>query len=82
MKLLFLFALAIVIGCAPQPTLEELEDEAVSTGDWVTVERREELMKKELEVRAPGCPKGLNKYCIEEQSGVQCYCVSETIIRE
>ena len=41
MKLLFLFALAVVIGCAPQATLEELEDEAIGTGDWVAVERHE-----------------------------------------
>jgi len=82
MKLLFLFALAVVIGCAPQATLEELEDEAIGTGDWVAVETREEVMKKSLESRGPGCPPGLNKYCIEEPSGVECYCVPLTIIRE
>ena len=82
MKFVFLLTPAIVIGCAPQPTLEELEDEASSTGDWTAVEWREEVMKKSLESRGPGCVKGLNKYCVEEQSGIQCYCVPLTIIRE
>lgn len=82
MRLLFLFSLAVVLGCVSRPTLEELEDEASNTGDWVAVERHEEVMKKDLESRGPGCTDGLNKYCIEEQTGIECYCVPLTIIRE
>jgi hypothetical protein len=78
-KFIILFALAIVVGCATQPSLEELEDEATNSGDWIAVERREEIVKKDLESRGPGCLKGLNKYCIEEQSGIECYCVPLTI---
>ena len=52
---LVLFALAIVVGCAPRPTLDELEDEASSTGDWLAVEWREEVIKKSLESRDPDC---------------------------
>jgi len=84
MKFLLLFALvlAILSGCARWQTLEELEDEAINTGDWVAVEAREEIVKKDLESRAPGCLDGLNKYCVEEQTGIECYCIAETIIRE
>ncbi len=76
MKFVILFTLVIVVGCAPRPTLEQLEDEAMATGEWTTVERREEVTKKRLEATAPGCPVGQSKHCIEEQSGIQCYCLS------
>jgi hypothetical protein len=82
MRFVILFSLVTIVGCASWPTLEELEDEASESGDWAAVETREENLKKELEVRGPGCPPKLNKYCVEEQTGIQCYCVSETLIRE
>ncbi len=82
MNFVILFTLAIIVSCSPQPTLEQLEVEASTTGNWTAVERREEVMKKSLESRGPGCPKGLNKYCVEEQSGIQCYCLPLTFIRE
>jgi len=78
MKFVFLITVAIVLGCASKPTLEELEDEAIRTGDWADVERREEAIKRSLESRAPGCPPKLNKYCVEEQSGIECYCLPPT----
>ncbi len=75
MKFVFLISLVIVVGCAPRPPLEQLENEALITGEWTTVERREELIKERLESTAPGCPVGQRKKCIEEQSGIQCYCL-------
>jgi len=58
-----------------RPSLEELEDDASTTGEWSVVERREELEKKRLEASGPGCVGELNKYCMEEQSGIVCYCL-------
>jgi len=75
LRFIYLCALALVVGCAPRPPLEQLEDEAMITGEWTAVERREELIKKRLESTAPGCPRGEVKKCIEEQSGIQCYCL-------
>ena len=75
MNIVILLTLLIVVGCAPRPTLEQLEDEASVTGDWVAVEHREELIKKHLEATAPGCPVGQRKKCVEEQSGIQCDCL-------
>jgi len=74
MKFAILISLAIIVGCAPRPTLDQLEEEALVSGEWTTVEKREELVKKRLESTAPGCPIGHSKKCIEEQSGIQCYC--------
>jgi hypothetical protein len=75
MKLVVLFTLVFVASCSLRPTLEQLEDEASITGDWTAVERREELIKERLEVSAPGCPAPLSKKCIEQQRGIQCYCL-------
>lgn len=75
MKFVILFSLVVVASCALSPTLEQLEDEAITTGDWTAVERREEVVKERLETSAPGCPVGLIKKCVEEPSGIQCYCI-------
>ena len=74
LRFIYLCASALVVGCALRPPLEQLEDEAMITGDWTAVERREELIKTRLESTAPSCPRGEVKKCIEEQSGIQCYC--------
>ncbi|MGI9271439.1 MAG: hypothetical protein ACR2QT_06670 [Woeseiaceae bacterium] len=74
---IILIALVLVAGCAARQSLEELEDEAMQTGEWDAVERREEVVKKSLESRGPGCPPRHTKHCVEEQSGIQCYCLAE-----
>jgi len=79
MNIVILVMLIIVVGCAQRPTLDQLEDEALVTGKWTTVERREELIKKRLESTAPGCPVGLSKKCFEELSGIQCYCIKRAV---
>lgn len=68
-------ALALAVGCETRPPLEELEDEAMVTGDWTAVERREEVIKRRLESTAPGCLRREVKKCFEEQSGIRCYCL-------
>lgn len=70
-----ILAIFFLTGCASKPTLEHLEDEANTTGDWTAVERREELKKERLELTAPGCPVGQRKKCFEEQTGIECYCL-------
>ena len=37
---------SLLFGCADMRSLEELEDEAVITGDWSLVEAREALIAK------------------------------------
>ena len=70
-------AVVLFAGCSSQPTLEELEDEAIVTGDWEAVERREERRIEWLEASAPNCPGAFNKVCVEEQTGIECYCVPQ-----
>ena len=75
MNFMILVMLVIVAGCTPRPTLDQLEDEANVSGDWAAVEHREELIKDHLETTAPGCPVGQSEKCVEELSGIQCYCL-------
>lgn len=70
--------LAFAVGCETRPPLEQLEDEAMVTGDWTAVERREDLITRRLESTAPGCRLGEVKKCVEEQSGIHCYCLRLT----
>jgi hypothetical protein len=74
MRFVVLLSLIAVVSCVSRPSLEELEDEASQTGDWTDVERREELVIERLESTAPRCPDGLSKDCVEEPSGIACYC--------
>jgi hypothetical protein len=75
MKFLILCMLMIVVGCSARPTLEQLEDEANTTGDWTAVDRREDVIKMRRETTAPGCPVGLSKRCYEAHTGIECYCI-------
>jgi len=75
MKGVLLVALLIVAGCAPHVSLEQLEDEALVSGDWTKVEARERLLARQNQRRGRSCPQGSFDYC-EVNSGQQrCTCV-------
>lgn len=38
--------LALMAGCSSGPTLQELKDEAMITGDWTLVEKREKAIER------------------------------------
>ena len=66
-----------LFGCAPMPSLEELEEQAAATGDWSAVEQREKLMSRRAEARRPqACPSGQVSYCEDSISSWRCACVS------
>ena len=71
-------ALSVAAGCSSRPTLEDLEDQAIVTGDWEAVEHREERTKEWLEKSAPHCTGSARKVCVEEQTGIECYCVTKS----
>jgi uncharacterized protein HemY len=47
-----LLLVLLLMGCSQPPTLDELEDEALRTGDWSEVIRREEKLQYELAMEA------------------------------
>ena len=82
MKLVGLVALCLLVGCTARPTLEELETEAMATGDWAAVEKRER-MDRRMGLVDPinQCPNGEALLCSKKGEAENCECVSSDIIR-
>ena len=69
-------------GCAAAPTLEELEDQALLTGDWSQVEKRERTIARRQAGEPLGCANGYVSYCETRIATTRCSCVSRSAIRE
>jgi hypothetical protein len=67
---------SLLFGCADMRSLEELENEAVITGDWSLVEAREALIAKRNSRRPLDCGGRLVSYCRKRVGEYQCECVS------
>ncbi len=79
MKYVICLGLAIcLVACAPTRTLEELEAEALTTGDWSAVEKREALIAKREARRPIQCGSGQISYCHKNVGRVDCQCVSKS----
>lgn len=68
--------LCVLAGCATQPTMAELEQEAARTGDWSKVESREARDKEWTEESRAACPDHLMNFCVTEGPRTTCTCVS------
>ena len=75
MKMLCVLLLCFLAGCAGRMTLDELENEAIVTGDWSEVEQRERLLERRNKKLGPECPDGSMASCQEIGSSVRCDCV-------
>jgi hypothetical protein len=70
----------VFAACATPPTLEELEFQALQTGDWSAVDRRERALSRRTKDHGLDCPKGLTTYCSEVLGRQQCSCVSRETV--
>ena len=73
--------LVFAAGCAPTPSIEALEAEAETTGDWTLVERYERMVAREEARRLPSCPSGQMLLCEELLNGQRCSCSSTDAMR-
>lgn len=85
MKILALVLLPLLFACAPLPSLEELEEQALVSGDWSRVEARERLIaEKNAEENAINfCDySGRIYYC--EVSGLErrCSCIERRALNQ
>jgi hypothetical protein len=84
-KLLCLLALVAVTGisgCASRPTMEELEKEAIATGDWSEVEKRRQMDRRMGKVDPDRqCPSGESLLCRQAGERENCECVESNWIR-
>jgi hypothetical protein len=82
MKVVGIMVLCLLVGCSARPTVDELEAEAVATGDWAAVEKRER-MDRRMGLVDPSnqCPNGEALLCNKKGKHEDCECVSPDIIR-
>jgi hypothetical protein len=75
--IVIIFALCVLAGCSTGPTLEQLEAEALVTGDWSRVEQREARLARHKQRSGISCPPGTIGYCKAFMSDMECECVSQ-----
>ena len=76
MKIITIIAACFLLGCATQPSIEDLEKQAMASGDWTEVERREVAVSKRNVTQAKSCPTGMVNYCYDHFSEERCECVA------
>ncbi len=69
--------LLVMTACAPMKSLEELEAEALRSGDWSLVEEREALIAKRNSRRPMQCPGGTVSLCERSLGQYSCQCVAK-----
>ncbi len=70
------------LGCAPMPTLEELEAQALETGDWSAVEERERMIAKRKARRPIQCGSGMVSFCQKNVGRLDCQCINKAAMTE
>jgi hypothetical protein len=75
MKTITLTTLLVLAACGSQTTLEELEQEALATGNWTEVKKRELALKRSSKNSSKSCPNGFVNVCLESGMNIDCECV-------
>ena len=78
MKVIGLLSLLFLVGCAPMKSMEQLEADAMVTGDWSAVEERERAIARKAERQGVklNCPTGYVSFCQTYAGLDRCGCVS------
>ncbi len=76
--LLLAFALT---ACTAAPTMEQLEYQAMLTGDWTEVEKRERILERRASRQSSQCPPGTVSYCERAIGDNRCACIDEDALR-
>ena len=75
--LIFVF----LAGCAGYTPTEQLEAEALLTGDWSAVEKREQRVARRNLHSSLRCAPGTVGYCEPYRTPDHCSCVNQKVIR-
>jgi hypothetical protein len=75
MKILSVLALILMAGCTVSPTMDELEAQAMLTGDWSAVERRENSVARRKFRIGGDCPPNHMNYCQTGMGDTSCSCI-------
>lgn len=80
MKGIIILALLSLAGCGTLVPLEQLEQDALLTGDWSAVEKRERIVARREMKNGPSCPSGQVAVCDVRMSKQRCSCVRSDAI--
>lgn len=75
MKSIVVAAFFFLAGCSSFVSLEQLEAEALVSGDWSQVEQRERLIERRKLRSFLACPPGSIGYCEADAGAERCSCV-------
>ena len=81
MRLLSLLAVLVIAGCGTVTPLAELERQALTTGDWSEVEKRERILLRRNMNHNIACPNGYIGYCVDRYGGPECSCIERAVFR-
>ncbi len=86
MRVLAIFVAAmgmlLLSGCGTFQSMEELERQAMLTGDWSAVEQRERILAQREQQRGLECPSGHVSYCEKYVGRSECRCISNDAMRD
>jgi hypothetical protein len=73
-------AMALLAGCSGFIPLEQLQADALRTGNWSLVEQRERLLERRKIHGFMQCPPGYIGYCQEDFGRKGCSCVESAVV--
>lgn len=82
MRVWVLVGVLCLSGCGTLTTLEELEQQAMLTGDWSAVEEREKILARRDARRGLQCPSGLVAFCESRMGEHRCTCIDNDAVRD
>lgn len=82
MRAIVLMGALLLSGCAVSVPMAELERQAMLTGDWSAVERRERQMARRAERNGPSCGRGMISYCVITGGDDRCTCIPGQSLRD
>lgn len=82
MKVLAIIGVLFLTGCGSFTSLEDLEHQAMLTGDWSAVEERERVIARRKERAGIQCPSGYVSYCQRNVGSNDCQCIDNDVMRD
>jgi hypothetical protein len=74
MRIAILLLTLFLAACASRPSMQELEDQAMASGDWSAVEAREETYERQRGESALVCPDRHTMVCRQSGASEKCGC--------
>ena len=81
MKGIIILALVLMAGCGTFTPLEQLEEEALLTGDWSAVEQRERIIARSQFWTSSQCQGDQIQFCHTSGASTYCECVERRVVR-